>query len=160
MKLKDAVAIITGGGSGLGKAIADRICQEGGNALLVDIDHQAGLHTCKQLQELYGSGCAVFIRFDVTDMHGYSYLFERCEQEFKQPVNLLINNAGITGEPTFFDPDLPTHWRRVIDIDLTAVVRGTQVGLGKMQQNGGVIINVSSVAGLMPVKFAPVYAAA
>ena len=161
MRLSNAVAIITGGSSGFGKEFAKRICSRGGRVLLSDINEQEGVATAASLQQEFGVHCAAFRLHNVTEMDGFELLFDACQVLFKQPANLMINNAGISGDGTFYDNTVPKVWTAIVDIDLTAVIRGTQVALNRMKATGGgVIINISSAAGLAPVQVVPVYAAA
>lgn len=74
---------------------------------------------------------------------------------------MSFSNAGILGHGTFYDKNQPSDWEAIIHVNLTSVIRGTQVAMNRMKGSGhgGLIINVASVAGLMPVKQVPVYAA-
>lgn len=159
MQLTDVVAIITGASSGLGKEFAVRLCSSGAKVLIADVNAIDGETLCRELNAKRANS-AVFAHFNVCKVDDFDALFSKCETAFHAPVNLLVNNAGI-GETVaeFYHEQSAAAWKRIIDINLTAVIRGTQVGIQKMSQTGGLIVNISSTAGLEPIDILPVYVA-
>uniref|UniRef100_A0A8B9PH85 15-hydroxyprostaglandin dehydrogenase [NAD(+)] n=1 Tax=Apteryx owenii TaxID=8824 RepID=A0A8B9PH85_APTOW len=95
----------------------------------------------------------VFIQCDVTDQEQLKGAFEKVTEHFGR-LDIVVNNAGVNNEK---------DWESTIQINLTSVIRGTYLGLEYMRKgnggDGGVIINISSLAGLMPAAFQPVYCA-
>jgi NAD(P)-dependent dehydrogenase (short-subunit alcohol dehydrogenase family) len=89
MKLKDKVAIITGGASGIGKAIAERYAQEGARVVIADIDEKAA----SELTDKLGSG-AFAVQFDVTKQESIDNLVGAVVQRAGR-IDILVNNAGI-----------------------------------------------------------------
>lgn len=153
---------MTGAASGLGRATALRFAREGAAVVLADIDESAGREAATQIEQ--GGGRALFVTTDVTDEGRLSALFVCAHREFG-PVDVVINNAGVVegldSQRTPF-PDIPSEkWSRMIDINLRAVVLGTQFAVEAMRGRGGAIVNVASGAGIgLAAHDAPVYAAA
>ena len=84
------------------------------------------------------------------------------ERAFGRPVNVLLNNAGIQETKMFFENPAHPSWKRVVDIDLTAVIEGTGIAIERWTKGGvqGVVINTASQGGLIEMPFSPVYSAA
>jgi 15-hydroxyprostaglandin dehydrogenase (NAD) len=160
VEIAGLVAVVTGGGSGIGRAMAVALAGEGARAVVVgDVDEDGGAETVR-LVEAAGAR-ALFVRTDVTDEAAYESLLDQAVAQFSR-LDVLCNNAGV-GEPgDLFDEDVdPTPFERLIAINLTAVIRGTRLGVEKMSElgRGGVIVNTASMGGLRPMPTAPVYAA-
>lgn len=140
-RFKGRKAIVTGGASGLGKAVAARIVAEGGAAVLWDIDADA-LETA-----VADTGAAATVTLDVSDA-------DRVAQAVKDSlavlgkVDILINSAGITGATSpLWDYPIES-WRRVMDINLNGLFYCCRAVVPLMLDNGyGRIVNVASVAG-------------
>ncbi|DBA03550.1 TPA: hypothetical protein N0F65_011451 [Lagenidium giganteum] len=164
MQLNKAVGIVTGGANGFGKAFAERILNARGKVLITDIQEEKLAVTGKELQQKYGKHNVLWMVQDVLDSDGFIRAFDLAAKYFEQPVNLLVNNAGIAGNMAFFSSDMSDVWKKVIDIDLTSVIRGTQVAIQKMKDlpkgPEGVVVNIASFAGLGVIPWGPVYAAA
>ncbi|RLN67062.1 hypothetical protein BBP00_00001840 [Phytophthora kernoviae] len=163
MELHEAVGIVTGGATGFGRAFAERILSGGGKVMITDVDVHGLQATGKELQRQYGERNVCWDRQDVTERGSFPRAFAYASKYFKTPVNVLVNNAGIAGDMMFYEPE-NTKWEAVVDIDLTALIRGTQFALNEMKRtlNGkeGVIVNLGSMAGLTATPFGPEYAAA
>lgn len=150
------VAIVTGGGSGIGLATAKLLAANGARVVVVDINAEAAQAAAKKL-----GGQTRPLQIDVTKRNEVEYALTYAVAEFGR-VDIVHNNAGISerGEdPMSKDARL---WERVLDIDLRAVILGTQLAVQQMreQEGGGVIINTASMAGLDPRGASPVYSAA
>lgn len=158
MEINGKTAIITGGGSGIGRATAMRLAAEGAAVLAADLDEAAVRETVRLIESSGGRAAAV--RVDVTDAEQSRYMMETALSTFGR-FDILHNNAGIAvGTPGFPQCELE-RWRRVLDIDLQAVILGCFLAAPLMQRGGGgVIINTASMAGLYPYPDDPVYAAA
>jgi NAD(P)-dependent dehydrogenase (short-subunit alcohol dehydrogenase family) len=157
MDVNGKAALITGGASGIGKAIALRLAAVGAKVLIADIDEAGGLDTAKEIAA--GGGEADFIRADVTRDEEFKAAFKRIEDVWGG-VDVVVNNAGIlTGSPAF--PETPPEkWKRVVDINLGGVMRGTQLGIEALSaRGGGVIVNTASLSGINPWAMDPIYSA-
>lgn len=147
-------AIITGGASGLGKAVAARIVAEGGAAVLWDID-EAALRAAQT-----ETGATATIQVDISDYAAVEKAVADSVAALGQ-IDILIASAGITGAT------VPVHefpldsWRRVIDINLNGLFYVCRAVVPKMLENGyGRIVNVASVAGKEGNPNASAYSAA
>ncbi|KAF1330911.1 15-hydroxyprostaglandin dehydrogenase, partial [Globisporangium splendens] len=164
MELSQVVGIVTGGAVGFGRGFAEAILAGRGKVLITDVNVHNLQATGKELQAKYGEKNVCWVRQDVTETNSFSEVFEYATKYFGKPVNMLVNNAGIAGDMSFYNDGAPRNWEKVIDIDLTALIRGTQTAIDtfKKQLNGkeGVIVNLASLAGLNAVPFGPEYAAA
>ncbi|KAJ3177323.1 hypothetical protein HDU87_004575 [Geranomyces variabilis] len=159
MKIEGKTAIITGASSGFGKALAWRLAGKGGHVVLGDLSAKAGSALKDEINAKY-PGHAIFQVCDVASKKDQENLFALAKNQFRS-VDIVVNNAGI-GENTAFGTDATDSWLPVLRIDLEAVILGTRLALAEMQKSatGGVILNTASLAGLVPVEFQPVYAAA
>jgi NAD(P)-dependent dehydrogenase (short-subunit alcohol dehydrogenase family) len=158
MEVRGKAAVITGAGSGIGRAVAERLAHEGASVVVVDIDAAGGAETVKRIES--AGGRATFVRADVTSEADSRRMLDTAVQKYGG-LHILHNNAGIgTGAPGFPNVE-PSRWHLVIEIDLQAVVLGTGLAAPIMEKNGGgVIINTASMAGLYPHRQDAVYGAA
>lgn len=158
MDIKGRTAVITGGGSGIGRATAVRLAAEGASVLTADLDEAGARETVRMIESAGGRAAAM--RVDVTDAEQTRHMMEIAISTFGG-FDILHNNAGIAvGTPSFPQCDLD-RWRRVLDIDLQAVILGCFLAAPLMQgRGGGAIVNTASMAGLYPYVDDPVYAAA
>ncbi|HUO05490.1 MAG TPA: SDR family oxidoreductase [Candidatus Binataceae bacterium] len=157
MDIKGKVAVITGGGSGIGRATAERLAHEGAAIVAADLDETGGAETVRRIES--NGGRALFVRTDVTKLEDSRRMLDTAVSKFGR-LDILHNNAGIgLGAPPF--PDAPPEkWHRVVEIDLQAVILGCGLAAPLMKKNGGVIVNTASMAGLYPHPLDPVYGAA
>lgn len=158
MDLNGKIAIITGAGSGIGRATSLRLAREGASIVVADWN-EAGARETARLVEEAGSK-AVAVRTDVTKSGDIDNMFRAAEERFGG-FDILYNNAGVTtGNPRW--PDCPEEqWHRTLAIDLTAVIEATRKAIPKLKaRGGGVIISTASLAGLFGFQADPVYAAA
>ncbi len=158
MEIRGKVAVITGAGSGIGRATSIRLANDGASILVADVDEAGGAETVKQIEK--EGGRALFVRADVTSEADARRMIGTAVEKLGG-LHILYNNAGVgTGVPPFPEASLE-QWRRVIDIDLTAVIMGTWIAAPLIQKHGGgAIINTASMAGLYPHRQDPIYGAA
>ncbi len=157
MDIDGRTALVTGAGSGIGRAIALRLARERARVLAADRNGGSAAQTARMIAELGGEAAAVAI--DVTDDAAVQRMMESAAQRFGGP-DILVNNAGIaTGTPPF--PHTPSEKQaRAIAVNLTAVIRCTQLAIPLMvARGGGVIVNIASLAGINGFALDPVYAA-
>lgn len=144
LRLKDKVAIITGGARGIGKETALLFAREGAKVVICDFDAQAGEATAGELRELTG---ALFFQVDVTSRAGVQAMVDGAMAQFGR-IDVLVNNAGITAD-AFLTRMTEEQWDRVIAVNLKGVFNCTQaVAPVMMEQGSGSIINASSVVGV------------
>lgn len=150
---KGGVALITGAGSGLGRALAVELAQRGASLFLSDVDTHGLEQTAERVKEL--GGAVHLDRIDVRDAAAVREWVERPER-----IDYLFNNAGIVGVGGLTDRYAPGDWEAVIDVNLKGVVNGVHAGYPVMARRGfGHIVNTASVAGLMPFPLALPYCA-
>lgn len=155
--MQDRVALITGAGAGIGRAIAVRLASEGAAVVVADIDEDGGTETVRQIET--DGGRAAFTLANMAVEADVRAMVAFAEQSFGG-LNILVNNAGIAPEPYFPDAE-PEHWGRTLDVNLRGTMLGIQFGIQAMRKRqGGVIINISSMAGMIYQPYgAPEYAA-
>jgi len=150
------VAVITGGGSGIGRTTALRLAAEGASIVIVDLDVRMGEESV-MLIERKGARAA-FARADVTDAGQMSAALQSALSRFNR-FDILYNNAGLALPPPGFPGVALDVWLRVLHVDLDAVILGCQLAYPLMKQRGGgVIVNTASMAGLYPMPLDPGYA--
>jgi NAD(P)-dependent dehydrogenase (short-subunit alcohol dehydrogenase family) len=157
MNIDGKVALVTGAGSGIGRATAHALARHGATDAIVDRD-MPGLQDTLQWAEhpdrLHAISC------DVTDTADLAAAFRTVLDRFGR-LDIVTNIAGI-GESGELFADESDDWRRVIDIDLTAVIDATRLAVLEMRRarTPGVIVNLASLIALEPMADAPVYSAA
>lgn len=153
-RLQDKVALVTGAASGIGLATAERFVAEGAKVMLTDINEDAAAAAAKRL-----GAQAVSAAHDVRDGAAWQNAFDRLQAQWGR-IDILVNNAGIAipGSVEDMDDEAIT---RTLDINLRAVMKGTQQGIAAMKSSdGGSIINVASIEGLIGEPLAAAYNAA
>lgn len=151
------IAIVTGGASGIGRAIAASLVTRGGTVVVADINESGAKQVADRLNTL-GRGHAVAAALDVTDAAAVTALYQDVHAEHGR-LDLVFNNAGIAigglAEELTLD-----HWNRAIDINLKGVVHGVQAAYPLMlRQRSGHIVNTASLAGLLPMPMGIPYTA-
>jgi NAD(P)-dependent dehydrogenase (short-subunit alcohol dehydrogenase family) len=157
MELTGATAVVTGGGSGIGRASALAFAEAGASVFVADISEEAGHETLELIEK--ESGRAAFSIVDVTDPDQLARMMHEAEQVFGG-VDVLHNNAGIVcGEPHWPDTDPETLLRQVT-INLGAVVVGTRLAVPHLaRRGGGAVVNTASMASVLPLVEEPAYSA-
>lgn len=145
MRLKDKVAIITGGARGIGKASVIKFCSEGAKVMIWDVLDNEGNSLAKEMNEK-GYVCKYF-NVDVTNFQNVEEVTKNIVEEFGQ-IDILINNAGITRDATLLKMT-DEQWQSVLNVNLTGVFNCTKAVAPYMVEKGkGKIINTSSVVAL------------
>ena len=157
-RLKDKVAIITGGGSGIGRATCLLFAREGAKVVVADYIAEGGNETVRQISA--AGGQAVFVQADVSKSADVQNMIGAAVRNYGR-VDIFFNNAGIEGPSTKLANLKEEDWDRVIAIDLTSVYLGMKYVIPEMiKQGGGVILSTASVAGLVGFQGSGAYAAA
>ncbi|MEE9285568.1 MAG: SDR family oxidoreductase [Dehalococcoidia bacterium] len=156
--LAGKVALITGGGSGIGRATAQRMAQAGASVVVADVDEPGGAQTVSGIRE---EGLeASFVGVDVTSEEQVRAMVEAALQRYGR-LDVLHNNAGIMPVHPSIEETPADVWRHVIEVDLTGVFLGCKYGAPALKRGGGgVIINTASLAGIRGFAFGLHYAAA
>jgi pyridoxal 4-dehydrogenase len=137
-KLDGRVAIVTGGAQGIGKAIADKLCEEGASVVVADLNEE-GAQRC--VSGLSGDGLAV--RADASDPDDVQRVVDATLDKFGR-VDILVNNAAIVPFIAWDDVDLD-HWRKLIDVNLTGPFIAIKAVEKPMREAGyGRIVNIAS----------------
>jgi len=140
-KLDGKVAIITGGARGMGAVHARTLQSEGAVVVITDVLDDEGAAVAKDMGVTY-------LHHDVTDEKQWADVIAKTE-ELHGPVSILVNNAGVVGFTPVADTDL-AEWNRVLAINLTGPFLGIRSVTPSMRKvGGGVIVNISSTAGMM-----------
>jgi NAD(P)-dependent dehydrogenase (short-subunit alcohol dehydrogenase family) len=146
MHLKDKVAIITGAGSGIGRASAVLFAKEGAKVVVVDVVRRGGLETVEIIGN--NSGEATFVETDVSKASEVEKTIKATVEKYGK-LDILFNNAGINLEKRAVDTT-EEELDRVIDINLKGVFLCSKYAIPEMIRNGGgVIINTASIIGLV-----------
>jgi NAD(P)-dependent dehydrogenase (short-subunit alcohol dehydrogenase family) len=139
--LSGKVAVVTGGGRGIGKALALALTREGVRVAIGDVDRESAEAAAAEL-----GGDAVGLHLDVTDLPGFTAFLDEVERRLG-PIDVLVNNAGIM-PVTPLEHEPPESISRQLEINLRAVIHGTQEAVRRMRPRGtGHIVNVASMAG-------------
>jgi NAD(P)-dependent dehydrogenase (short-subunit alcohol dehydrogenase family) len=146
MRLKNKVAIITGGAHGMGEAEARLFAAEGAKVVVTDILGKAAEAVAADIRA--GGGEAVAATIDVTNETEWITLITETLASHGR-LDILVNNAGISGS-SVGDPDGLEGWQRVIAVNQTSVFLGTKLAAGQMAKTGGgSIVNISSIMGFV-----------
>lgn len=157
-RLKGKIALITGGGSGIGRAACLLFAREGAKVVIADYVAEGGNETVRQIKAAGGE--AAFVQADVSKSTDVQNMIATTVKTYGR-VDVLFNNAGIEGPSAKIANYKEEDWDRVIAIDLTAVYLGMKYVIPEMlKQGGGVIISTASVAGLVGFPGSGAYAAA
>jgi len=158
MKLKGKVAIVTGGGQGIGRGITTRFAEEGAVVVIAQRGSEAADETVKKIRG--AGGDAIYIHADVSQPSTVEALVEKTMQVYGR-IDVLVNNAGAAGgNGPFLDIPLD-EWKRVIDVNLTGMFLCSQLVARQMVKGGirGRIINIGSLDSFIAEKHAAAYAA-
>ena len=151
-KIAGKTAIVTGGASGIGAAIAAELSREGAKVFVTDINAAGGLAVASALTD--GS----FLGHDVTSEGDWKVIIDQVLRDHGG-LDILVNNAGVmpalkTIEETSYD-----EWKRVMSVNMDGVFLGVRYGISAMKERGGAIVNISSIMGLVGEAIVGAYSA-
>jgi NAD(P)-dependent dehydrogenase (short-subunit alcohol dehydrogenase family) len=154
MRLEGRVAVVTAGGSGMGRAAALRLAHEGATVVIADIDEAAGQSTVDAITEAGGTGESV--KVDVSSLDQLRALFDRVAERFGV-LHILFNNAGIPGAAGVDVSE--AEWQKAVDINLKSAYFATTYALPLLLRADGrasVVFNAST-GGIVGSPGAPLY---
>lgn len=154
MKLEGKVAVVTGGGQGIGKAITGRFLREGGRVVLAEADEEAGE---KAAGELGAQGEVLFVRTDVSREEDVRRMGEKARGAFGG-VDVLINNAGIMIRKPPTELSLE-EWNRVLGVNLTGAFLCARELAPDLRARRGAVVNIASTRARMSEPDTEAYAA-
>ena len=142
------VALVTGAGSGIGRASACVFAREGARVVVSDVDVEGGAETVDQIRKAGGE--ASFVQADVTRERDVAALIDQVVATFGR-IDCAHNNAGVAGTPGVLHLMELEEWSRVLAVNLTGVFLCMKYEIPRMlEQGGGAIVNTSSGAGVLP----------
>ena len=145
MRLQDKVALITGGGAGIGEATAKRFAEEGATVIVTDMN---GDNALRVASEINASGGKAEGRLqDVTHEAAWDRLVDDIVAQYGQ-LNVLVNNAGIALPANVEDATLD-DWRKTQAVNVEGVFMGCRAAIRAMKESHGSIINISSIEGIV-----------
>ncbi|AYF76789.1 SDR family NAD(P)-dependent oxidoreductase [Nocardia yunnanensis] len=153
-----SVTVVTGAGSGIGRATAQRFARKGSTVIVSDINEQTGAETVALIEK--DGGSAVFRRLDVADLADWENFTDWVCAEHGVP-DVVVNNAGILIGGGFLEQS-NADWRRMIQINMMSPLVGSRLFVQRMTDSGtrGHIVNICSVGAFMPTSIAPSYVVA
>ncbi len=155
--LEGKVTLVTGGAAGIGRASALRIAKEGSKVVVSDLDEKGGTETVKMIGDQ--GGLAVFVPADVSDSEQVEGLIKAAVDEYGG-INCAFNNAGIEGKMANTAECPEDNWDKTIAVNLKGTYLCMKYEIKHMLENGGgSIVNMSSVAGLVGFSELPAYSA-
>jgi len=146
MRLKDKVALITGGARGIGRAIAMAFAREGADIVVADVNQEEAEKTARDIEALARKSLA--IPMDVTNYLKVEEAINKILDKFGK-VDILVNNAGITRDGLLLRMN-EAEWDAVIDVNLKGTFNCTKaVSKAMIKQRSGKIINIASIIGII-----------
>lgn len=154
-RVKNKIALITGGSRGIGAATAKLLVENGAKVIITDIRDGEGRALAEEIN-------AEYYHLDVTKEHEFEQIFKLVKDKYGR-LDILFNNAGIIGFEHGLGPQDPESlslddWRYVHQVNLDGVFLGCKYGIAIMKEHGGSIINMSSRSGLVGIPGAAGYA--
>ena len=148
MDIQGKIAVVTGAGSGIGKAIAVSLAKEGADVVISDINEQGMAETAKEITNLGGKNISV--KTDVSKLESIENLYQQTISEMGD-VDILVNNAGVHMSGPLSGVTID-DWKWMIDINLWSVIYGVHVFLPHfMKKDSGYFVNTASIAGQVGV---------
>lgn len=158
MDFAETAVVVTGAGAGMGRATARLFAEHDANVVAVDIDDDAVTATVDSIADS-GEGRAIAATADVSDTDDVQQVVELAVEEFGA-IDVLHNNAGVPQESTPVEDVTEETWERIHEVNLKSAFLGAKHAVPHMRdQNGGVILNTASTAGIRPRTGLSAYAA-
>jgi NAD(P)-dependent dehydrogenase (short-subunit alcohol dehydrogenase family) len=154
-KFNNKVAFVTGGASGIGRALCQELARRGTTVIVTDINEPGAADVALSINDMGGKAESFFL--DVTKYDDIEKLIEYTTSKYKR-LDYMFNNAGIAVLGEARDSQID-HWRRIVEVNQMGVVYGTMIAYKRMiEQGSGHIINTSSYSGLFGYPLCAPYA--
>ena len=149
-RVADKVVLVTGAGSGIGRATAKLLAAEGATVIVNDVNRPGGLETVQQIANLNSGGRARFEEQDTSKEADWKRIIDDILAR-EGRLDGLVNNAGIAGPfPSTFEGESLEQWRRILSINVEGVFLGCKYGVPALRSSGGgSIVNLSSLAAFL-----------
>lgn len=154
-QLEDKVAIVTGGVSGIGRAIVELFVKEGAKVVVADLNEKDGHALVNSL----GGGNVLFVKADASSAEDNKKIVEVAIENFGA-LHIAVNNAGVGGAAATVGDYPIESWNKVIDINLNGVFYGMHYQIPEIAKVGGSIINMASILGAVGFANSSAYVAA
>ena len=152
------VALVTGGGSGIGEACAQTFATNGARVVVADLDTTNGQRVANEARQ--NGSEAAFVEADTSDPQAVEAMVAKAVEQFGR-LDFAVNNAGIGGEQALTGDYSPDGWQKVINVNLNGVFYCMRYEIPQMLKNGGgVIVNMASILGAVGFASSPAYVAA
>ncbi len=155
--LQGKVALVTGAGSGIGRAVALAFAREGAQVAVVDVDEAGARETARRIGEAGGQALALAV--DVSVPEAVQRMVEATVERFGR-LDCACNNAGIEGARAATADYTEADWDRVMDVNLRGVWLCMKHEIPALLVQGGAVVNVASILGTVGFASAPAYVAA
>jgi 3-oxoacyl-[acyl-carrier protein] reductase len=156
MRLADKIAIITGAGSGLGRASAILFASEGAKVVVADINDAGGEETVAAIRD--SGGEAIFVHTDVSKASDVKNLVKTTKDKFGK-IDIILNSAGVPQRPTSVEDLDESLWDHIFSVNVKSMFLMAKYAFPVMKKAGsGVVINLASISGLRPRQGSAAYA--
>lgn len=150
MRLRDTIALVVGGGHGIGAATCERLAAEGASVIVTDIDEVAAARVRDDLPQV-GSATHESARIDITDVDGVDEVIGEVGERHGR-IDVLVHVAGGDSANPSEDDGSEERWRWLVDLNLLGPARTTRAAIPHLRHSeAGAIVAVSSVNGIMPI---------
>ncbi|MFY1896898.1 SDR family NAD(P)-dependent oxidoreductase [Achromobacter xylosoxidans] len=142
LMMQDKRVLVTGAGRGLGATIAQGFAREGATVIVADLDPALARASAQAIAA--AGGRAIDAALDVTDAEAVRAFAAECEARHG-PIDVLVNNAGISARAPFDDPQTPQIWERVMNVNLQGTFNVTHAFVEQLKARRGAIVNLCSI---------------
>ncbi len=158
--LQKATAMITGGASGIGRATAEKFLSSNANVVIVDWNENLGQQVAQELDQKYPMSCK-FVKADVSSDESMKAAVQFAVDSFGS-LDIMVASAGIGGDNNDIAQETFANWSKVNNVDFTGVMLADKYAIEQMlkQGNGGAIVNLASMFGMVAVPSNVAYSAA
>lgn len=153
MKERTKIALVTGSGQGIGKAVAIGYAKEGYDVVVAEINEEKGLKTLEEIKKISNG---IFVKTDVSKEEDIKSLMENIKDTYGT-LDIIINNAGLSRKKPIFELEV-SEWDEIINTNLRSVFICSKEG-AKLMKSGGSIVNIASTRAIMSESDSEAYAA-
>lgn len=147
MRLTNKVAVVTGAGSGMGRASSLLFAREGARLVVADVDAKGGAETAAMIEK--AGGQAIFVLTDVSKASDDQNLINAAKNKFGK-IDIILNAAGIPQQTVTIEQLEEATWDRIYAVNVKSIFLTSKYAFPVMKANGGSIINIASISGVRP----------